>query len=220
MEGPYAPLVAPDVPLVERKRRQARQRIIDAADELFLANGFDGVSVSDIAERAEVGRMTFFRYFGDKQEVVFAKQEELLAMIAAAQSEAAVSAPRTVAEAIEQLRPVVLELCARVTADPESFTRHYELLASHRELHARDALKTQQAAGTLRALLVHRGCTEDVALLAAEVAVACYQTARQLAGDPRTLPEKAATAFDQLHTLTSSNARTSAGSARGDAGNR
>jgi hypothetical protein len=40
-----------------------------------LAHGFDKVSVSDIAERAEVGGTTFFRYFGDKQEVVFAKQQ-------------------------------------------------------------------------------------------------------------------------------------------------
>ena len=72
------------LPLVERKRRQARQRIIQAAEELFLARGFDEVSVGDIAERAEVGRTTFFRHFGDKQEVVFAKWQELLETIAAA----------------------------------------------------------------------------------------------------------------------------------------
>jgi hypothetical protein len=33
------------LPLVERKRRQARQRIIQAAEELFRARGFDDVSV-------------------------------------------------------------------------------------------------------------------------------------------------------------------------------
>jgi hypothetical protein len=63
--------MTPPLPLVERKQRQARQRIIEAARELFLERGFDGVSVGDIAERAEVGRTTFFRHFGDKQEVVF-----------------------------------------------------------------------------------------------------------------------------------------------------
>ncbi len=76
--------MTPPLPLVERKQRQARQRIIDAARELFLERGFDGVSVGDIAERAEVGRTTFFRHFGDKQEVVFANEQELLDTITAA----------------------------------------------------------------------------------------------------------------------------------------
>jgi DNA-binding transcriptional regulator YbjK len=36
--------MTPPLPLVERKRRQTRQRIIQAAQELFLERGFDGVS--------------------------------------------------------------------------------------------------------------------------------------------------------------------------------
>ena len=72
-------VMTPPLSLVERKQRQARQRIIEAARELFLERGFDGVSVGDIAERAEVGRTTFFRHFGDKQEVVFANEQELMA---------------------------------------------------------------------------------------------------------------------------------------------
>ena len=51
---------------------ELRQRI------RLLARGFGGVSVGDIAERAEVGRTTFFRHFGDKQEVVFANEQALL----------------------------------------------------------------------------------------------------------------------------------------------
>src|SRR3984885_3221466 len=112
-------VMTPPLPLVERKRRQARQRIVQAAEELFLARGFDNVSVSDIAERAEVGRTTFFRYFGDKQEVAFAKGEELLETIAAADGDDA-AAPLSATEAIEQLCPIVLALSAQVTADPEA----------------------------------------------------------------------------------------------------
>src|SRR6202044_4001114 len=88
-------VMTPPLPLVERKRRQARQRIIQAAEELFTARGFDEVSVGDIAERAEVGRTTFFRHFGDKQEVVFAKWQELLETIAAAGQAEGIAAART-----------------------------------------------------------------------------------------------------------------------------
>src|ERR1700761_4606171 len=101
-------VMTPPLPLVERKRRRARQRIIEAATELFLERGFDGVSVGDIAERAEVGRTTFFRHFGDKQEVVFAKEQELLDTITAAGQAEGTRVPRNAAEAVEQLRPVLL----------------------------------------------------------------------------------------------------------------
>src|ERR1700734_195645 len=100
-------VIPPPLPLVERKQRQARQRIIEAARELFLERGFDGVSVGDIAERAEVGRTTFFRHFGDKQEVVFAKEQEVLDTIAAAGQAEGTAAARSATEAVEQLRPIV-----------------------------------------------------------------------------------------------------------------
>src|ERR1700733_8281609 len=97
-------VVTPALPLVERKRRQARQRIIQAAEELFLARGFDEVSVGDNPGRAEGGPTPFCRHFGDKQEVVFAKWQELLETIAAA-GQAEGTAARYATEAVEQLRP-------------------------------------------------------------------------------------------------------------------
>jgi len=189
------------LPLVERKRRQARLRIIEAARELFLERGYDGVSVADIAERAEVGRTTFFRHFGDKQEVVFAKQQELLGTVAAAGQADDTPAPRSATEAVEQLRPVLLALCTQSTADPEAYTRHFQLIEQHPELHARDVVKTQQIADKLSDLLIHRGSDQATAVFAAEVALACYQTARRLANDPHTLVDETAAAFSRALTL-------------------
>lgn len=189
------------IPLVERKRRQARQRIVEAADELFLARGFDKVSVSDIAERAEVGRTTFFRYFGDKQEVVFAKQEELFTVIAAAEQDVTAGVPQTPTEAVEQLRPIVLDICARLVSDSEGYERHSHLLEQHPELNARDAVKTQQIADRLSDLLTHRGCDRAIARFAAEVALACCQTPRRLDNDPRTLVDETRGAFERALTL-------------------
>lgn len=189
------------VPLVERKQRQARKRIIKAADELFITHGFDNVSVSDIAERAEVGRTTFFRYFGDKQEVAFAKQQELLDTIAAARQEDGAVPAETAAEAIAQLRPVILTLCAQATADPAGYTRHFQLVERHPELRARHALKLQQIAERLSDLLIHRGTDRAIALLAAQVALACYQTAQALSDDPHALVDDTRACFGQVLML-------------------
>jgi AcrR family transcriptional regulator len=183
-------VVTTPLPLVERKRRQARQRIIQAAQELFLERGFDEVSVGDIAERAEVGRTTFFRHFGDKQEVVFANEQELLDTIAAVGQADDTPAPRSTSEAVEQLSPLLLALCAQATADPEAYTRHFELIEQHPELRDRDAAKARQVADKLSELLIRRGADKATAVLAAQIALACYQTARRLGNDPRTLVDE------------------------------
>ena len=202
--------MTPPRPLVERKQRQARQRIIEAARELFLERGFDAVSVGDIAERAEVGRTTFFRHFGDKQEVVFAKEQELLETIAAAGRADDTAAPRSATEAVQQLRPVLLALCAQSAADPEAYTRHFQLIEQHAELRARDAVKTQQIADKLGELLIYRGSDEATARLAAQIAIACYQTAKRLGNNPRTLVDETRAAFGRVLTLGTGVAETQA----------
>jgi AcrR family transcriptional regulator len=201
-------VMTPSLPLVERKRRQARQRIIQAAQELFLERGFDGVSVGDIAERAEVGRTTFFRYFGDKQEVVFAEEQELLETIAAAGQAEGTAAARSATEAVEQLRPIVLALCAQAASDPEAYTRHFQLIEQYPELRARDAVKMQQIADKLSDLLIHRGSDEATAVFAAQIALACYQTARRLGNNPHTLVGETRAAFRRAITLGTGAAET------------
>jgi AcrR family transcriptional regulator len=203
-------VMTPPLSLVERKQRQARRRIIEAARELFLERGFDGVSVGDIAERAEVGRTTFFRHFGDKQEVVFANEQELLDTIAAAGQADGTPAPRNATEAVEQLRPVLLALCAQATADPEAYTRHFQLIEQHPELRARDAVKMQQIADKLSDLLIHRGSDEATARFAAQIALACYQTAKRLGNNPRTLADQTQAALRRALTLGTSTAETQA----------
>ena len=187
--------------LVERKRRQARQRIIQAARKLFLERGFGNVSVGDIAERAEVGRTTFFRHFRDKQEVVFANEQELLDTIAAAGQADDTPAARNATEAVEQLRPILLALCAQATTDAEAYTRHFPLIEQHPELRDRDAKKMQQIADKLSELLIQRGSDEPTAVFAAQVALACYQTAKRLGDNPHTLVRETRAAFGQLLTL-------------------
>jgi AcrR family transcriptional regulator len=56
--------------LRDRKKARTRDGIADAAISLFLARGFDNVSVVDIAAAAEVSKPTLFRYFATKEDLV------------------------------------------------------------------------------------------------------------------------------------------------------
>ncbi|MGV4926638.1 TetR/AcrR family transcriptional regulator (plasmid) [Streptomyces sp. BHT-5-2] len=57
--------------LRERKRERTRQKIIDAAADLFERRGYEATTIADIADAAEIGTRTFFSYFGSKEELLF-----------------------------------------------------------------------------------------------------------------------------------------------------
>ena len=197
----YSERMAAAVPLIERKQQQARNRIVAAADELFVARGFDAVSVSDIAERAEVGRTTFFRHFGDKQEVVFAREQELLDLLAAEHVEDSDQDDRTPRGAVRSLEPVLLRICERMTADVDGYRRHLQLIESHADLRARDSVKMQVVATRLSELLVAHGWEASTATFAAEIALACYWTARRCSTDPAMLVDATRDAFREALNL-------------------
>ena len=50
----------------------AQGRLQQAALALYTERGFDQTTVAEIAERAGLTERTFFRYFADKREVLFA----------------------------------------------------------------------------------------------------------------------------------------------------
>ncbi|MFB4290056.1 TetR/AcrR family transcriptional regulator [Nonomuraea sp. ATR24] len=56
--------------LRERKKRQTRQRISEVAIGLFVARGFDHVTVADVAAAAEVSVNTVYNYFPVKEDLV------------------------------------------------------------------------------------------------------------------------------------------------------
>jgi AcrR family transcriptional regulator len=55
---------------VERKRQEARARIIEAASRHFAARGVDAVTIGDITAAADVGHGTFYLHFKSKHEVL------------------------------------------------------------------------------------------------------------------------------------------------------
>jgi AcrR family transcriptional regulator len=61
---------AKPIPLRRQQRDFTRQRLVDAARELFMRNGTRGTSVDDIAKAAGTSRATFYAHFIDKQDVI------------------------------------------------------------------------------------------------------------------------------------------------------
>jgi AcrR family transcriptional regulator len=65
--------------LRDRKKLRLRETIAATAIRMFLASGFDQVSITDIAREAEVSRRTLFAYFPTKEDLVlqrFADHED------------------------------------------------------------------------------------------------------------------------------------------------
>jgi AcrR family transcriptional regulator len=58
-----------------RKKLRTQQLIADTALRLFLAHGFDAVTVVDIARAAEVDAKTIYNYFQSKEDLVYSRFE-------------------------------------------------------------------------------------------------------------------------------------------------
>jgi len=61
--------------LRERKKERTRQLIADTARELFVARGFDRVTVAEVARAADVAEQTVYNYFPTKEDLVFHRLE-------------------------------------------------------------------------------------------------------------------------------------------------
>lgn len=62
-----------------RPRALSRATLEDAASELFLEQGYPYTSIDDIAARAGISRATFFNYFAQKSDLLFASVDQALA---------------------------------------------------------------------------------------------------------------------------------------------
>ena len=60
----------------ERDREAVRRAILDAARELFVAEGYQNVSIRKIAERIEYSPAAIYSYFPSKDDIFYALAEE------------------------------------------------------------------------------------------------------------------------------------------------
>lgn len=86
-----------------KRNPQTRERLLDAAEQLFLERGFQGTSTRDITEAAGANLAAVNYYFRSKQDLMVAVAERVVAPILDAQASRleelqARSTPATVAE--------------------------------------------------------------------------------------------------------------------------
>lgn len=70
-------------------RNLQRERILEAAEKLFIRDGIEGVSISAIAAAARISRRTMYQYFTDKREVAWAIFEMIIGQWSLGQTEPA-----------------------------------------------------------------------------------------------------------------------------------
>ncbi|MEU6538405.1 helix-turn-helix domain-containing protein [Streptomyces sp. NPDC047000] len=148
-------------------------RLVDAALDLFVEQGYDATTVSQIADRAGLTRTTFFRHFPDKREVLFAGQEVHAGLLADAL--AGVPAGATPLDAVGSALDALTDT---FTEDRREFgARLRPVIAAHRELQERAALKRIGLAAAVAEGLGKRGVPEPDASLAADLGVRAFYQA-------------------------------------------
>ena len=157
---------------VGRWEPNASGRLREAALDLYTERGYEQTTVGDIAERAGLTARTFFRYFADKREVLFARGDELQNAVRSAAIDApAASPPMTV---VATVLDVIAELVGR---DRDHSRRRQAVIDATPELQERELIKLARLAIVLRDGLRERGVSDPEAGLAAETGIAIFRVA-------------------------------------------
>jgi AcrR family transcriptional regulator len=151
----------------------ARERLGQAALELFQKRGYARTTVEEIAARAGLTERTFFRYFTDKREVLFGGSGALQNVIvdAIANASEAAGPLDAVAAALEAAAAVVLQRGRKYLMTRQA------IIGADAELQERELIKLRSLAAAVAEVLRRRGIAEPAASLTAEAGIAIFKIA-------------------------------------------
>ena len=183
--------------LRDRKKERTRAALGRVALELFRERGYDAVTLAEVADAAEVGHRTLFRYFRDKEELLFGDDDEVQAQLRTALLARPAEEPGAVA-----VREALLALAPRYADRRDEGRVRRAVIEGSPALSARERAKHAAHERVLRDGLVARGHDPDSARLLARLAVACADEGitRWLGDDEPDRPGLAArvrSAFDE-----------------------
>ena len=150
----------------------SRDRLRQAAIDLYGERGFENTTVAEIAKRAGLTERTFFRHFADKREVLFAGSEAL--------EERLVGTVAAAPAALTPLDAVGLGLQALGAVLPqraETSRRRQAVISANAELQERELIKLASLSEALAGALRARGLGDAAASLTAEIGIAVFKTA-------------------------------------------
>ena len=197
-------------PLRERTRRAVRAELIDAAQDLFVVQGYEGTTVDQIAAAVGMSRRSFFRYFASKDDLVLGKYDAMADQLVEALR------ARPADEALWESLRRVFDCVVDYASDPGRAER---MEAMERIVQTDDALRASYlqrldaiqsalvTAARERARAAGRGWDDADPAPAAAVgaAFACMRAANDLAaGTGRDLSGLLDEAFHRLAALVSS----------------
>ena len=173
-------------------------RLREAAYALYAERGFEATTVAEIAARAGLTERTFFRYFADKREVLFAGSEQLERLM--------LDALAAVPEGASPFDAAVAAVGAAGTYFPnrEHSRGRAAIIEANQELQERERTKLASLASAFGDGLRARGVEEPTASLTAEVAIAVFHVAfqRWLVDEERSFVELVHDSVGELRALT------------------
>jgi AcrR family transcriptional regulator len=168
--------------------------------ELYVERGFEQTTVAEIAQRAGLTARTFFRYFADKREVLFAGSAALQDSLVVALENAPESASAM------QAVSAALDAAAATLGEHRDFSRQRQsVIAANAELRERELIKMASLSAALAAALRRRGFTDADAGLAAEAGIAVFRVSFErwvTASGDQDLLQVMHESLDQLKALT------------------
>jgi AcrR family transcriptional regulator len=148
-----------------------RERVVDAAFDLFDDRGFEQTTVDDIAERAGIGRTTFFRLYRSKDEVIFPDHAALLRAVEERLSSS--NASTALLAVTEAVRLVLM----RYVDEGERARRRYLLTSRVPALRAREMASVALYQRLFRGFIGELMAPEPNAALRAELMAAAVVSA-------------------------------------------
>ncbi|WUJ70582.1 TetR/AcrR family transcriptional regulator [Kribbella soli] len=155
----------------ERKKAELRTRISEVATTLFLERGFDAVSVSEVAEAADVARPTVFAHFARKEDLLFDRYPEAEALVVAAVNDRPDGA--SAVKALSDLLVALADEGNPLSTIRGTFRRFWEVVSESRALQSRARELLQQIEQAIAAAMAHTGVPDPQ--LTAALAVAAYR---------------------------------------------